>query len=162
VVVFSPKSVIVIYLHAASYWGRDANSSAGISWFIETSSGEWVQLGEGDWFDYPGDWTLKVHIYNENSATGIEVGNENRNTELTNYPNPFTTNTSITFYNPENQNVKLYVTDINGKVIQVLLNNKLTKGKYSIDFNSEKLSSAIYIYTIQTKYGRTTKKMIKK
>ena len=80
---------------------------------------------------------------------------------MKNYPNPFTNNTTISFYNTENQNVKLYIYDINGKIIQVLLNTQLNEGKFSVDFNSEAVTSGIYFCTLKTKNGGITKKLIK-
>ncbi len=148
---------LVIELEADSYWGRDASSTEGISWFKESSSGSWVQLGVGSWSDYPGDWTLKAHLYNAEGA-GIEKVFGNKLISY-NYPNPCSNYTNIYFENAKFSNVTITIFDINGKEVTVLLNSSLQKGNYSINFNTQSLPAGTYFYNIIIDNETSTKKI---
>ena len=72
-----------------------------------------------------------------------------------NYPNPFNSNTKINFNIPVNNFTRISVLDLNGKESRILVNKYLVKGQNSIswdgkDNNGKKVSSGIYIYTIET------------
>ena len=142
-----------------NYWGRDTNGTNEISWF-KNLSGEWVQLGYGDYTDYPGDWNLKAHLYNDD---GVYI-EKTLVSEIVayNYPNPCVEYTNIYFENPQNGNVKIIITDINGKLISTIQNSILQEGSYLINFNTQSLSTGTYIYSIFTNDIVLTKKFIKK
>lgn len=76
-----------------------------------------------------------------------------------NYPNPFNPETKINFTLPVSGNVKLSVFDVTGREIEVLINNSLTAGSYTFNFNASKLSSGIYLYRIEAGEYVSTKKM---
>jgi photosystem II stability/assembly factor-like uncharacterized protein len=77
-----------------------------------------------------------------------------------NYPNPFSSNTKISFQIKTPQQVKLSVFDPLGHKVAVLVNEYKPEGKYSIDFNATNLPSGIYYYRMQTGSFSETKKMI--
>jgi hypothetical protein len=77
-----------------------------------------------------------------------------------NYPNPFNPATMINFSIPVNSFVKLSVYDILGREIQQLVNNDLTPGSYSVDFNATALTSGVYFYTLTTNGFTDTKRML--
>lgn len=78
-----------------------------------------------------------------------------------NFPNPFNPTTNINFSIPNTGNVSLKVYDILGNEVASLLNNeRLSAGKYKIDFNASSLSSGIYYYTLRTNNFSDTKKML--
>lgn len=66
-----------------------------------------------------------------------------------NYPNPFNPSTTIKFSIPSNGFVSLQIFDMLGREVKTLVNNKMTTGFYSYDFNASELSSGIYFYRIQ-------------
>ena len=68
---------------------------------------------------------------------------------LQNFPNPFNPSTQITFSLPERSNVILKVFDILGKEIATLVNEQKSAGTYNVNFDASKLSSGVYIYTLQ-------------
>lgn len=101
----------------------------------------------------------------------IEVGltkvRENRTVNIPqeislqqNFPNPFNPTTTITFSLSSNFNTTLKVYDILGKEVATLVNENLSPGKYSIQFNATKLSSGIYFYRLQTGNFVETKRMV--
>jgi hypothetical protein len=78
-----------------------------------------------------------------------------------NYPNPFNPSTKISYRLKVRGYVKLYVYDIKGELVSVLVNQTQEAGFYEVDFSSEvgsgqsavgnQLSSGIYIYQIMVK-----------
>jgi hypothetical protein len=79
-----------------------------------------------------------------------------------NYPNPFNPSTKIAYKLKERGYVKLYVYDIKGELISVLVNQTQNAGYYEVEFSGkrqdgrgetlgERLASGIYIYRIDIK-----------
>lgn len=81
---------------------------------------------------------------------------------LQNYPNPFNHGTIINYSlsNERFQNVQLKVYDILGREITTLVNENKSKGNFSVYFDSKKLASGIYFYTLRTSDFSETKKMM--
>lgn len=77
-----------------------------------------------------------------------------------NYPNPFNPSTTITFSIPQQSNVSLKVYDALGSEVAELVNEEMKSGSYKINFDSSKLSSGIYFYTLRTNDFFNTRKMI--
>ena len=79
-----------------------------------------------------------------------------------NYPNPFNPLTKIKFDVPSgnNTNVTLVVSDISGKTIATLVNERLNSGTYEVTFDGSKLSSGIYFYKLQTNNFTDVKKLM--
>jgi len=80
---------------------------------------------------------------------------------LRNYPNPFTGQTTIEFKLSKDTPVTLYVSDVTGKQIAVLLNNdQKTEGIHTVTFDSANYPAGMYYYTIQASEYYGTQKMI--
>jgi hypothetical protein len=77
-----------------------------------------------------------------------------------NYPNPFNPKTVISYQLPVTGNVTLKVYDILGNEVATLVNEEKQPGVYNIEFNSENLSSGIYIYQLLTGEFTSIKKMV--
>lgn len=65
-----------------------------------------------------------------------------------NYPNPFNPSTKIQFAIPASQRVSLKVFDITGREVTNLIDEFLSAGNYSYDFDGAKLTSGIYFYRL--------------
>lgn len=65
-----------------------------------------------------------------------------------NYPNPFNPVTNIGFSIPKTGMVKIVVHDILGKQTAVPVDQQLSAGSYTVDFNAVELSSGIYFYSL--------------
>ncbi|MBZ0198734.1 MAG: T9SS type A sorting domain-containing protein [Ignavibacteriaceae bacterium] len=76
-----------------------------------------------------------------------------------NYPNPFNPSTTINYELPQDGVVALKVYDILGKVVQTLVNEYKTKGRYEVNFDASSLSSGMYIYEIKSGDYKASKKM---
>lgn len=77
-----------------------------------------------------------------------------------NFPNPFNPSTIINYELPIAGYVKLSVYDILGRELTVLVNEKQSAGKYSIEWNAGNYPSGVYFYTLQTNKFSDTRKMI--
>lgn len=77
-----------------------------------------------------------------------------------NYPNPFNPTTNIEFAIPKVSFVKLVVYDMQGRVIETLVNEQLEAGTYKTDWNASGYASGVYFYSLQTEGFTHTKKMI--
>ena len=72
-----------------------------------------------------------------------------------NYPNPFNSSSTIRFDLQKEENVKLIIYDIRGKIIKELLNTRILAGEHSISWNGKDMlgntvTSGIYYYQIVT------------
>jgi len=76
-----------------------------------------------------------------------------------NYPNPFNPSTTIKFDISNTANVKLVIYDILGRVVDVLVNQSLAAGNYSIIYTNKNLSSGIYFYELTAGDFKDIKKM---
>ncbi|HVO75145.1 MAG TPA: T9SS type A sorting domain-containing protein [Ignavibacteriaceae bacterium] len=104
---------------------------------------------------------LKMFVNYGPSGVKKESGIVPKNMELSqNYPNPFNPSTKIKFSVKNLSLVKLQVFDILGKEAALLVNEQLTAGNYSIDFNASGLPSGTYIYQMTVDGFRISKKMV--
>lgn len=77
-----------------------------------------------------------------------------------NYPNPFNPVTSISFSVAQNGLTKLVVYNLLGQQVATLFNKNAEAGQlYKVNFDASKLSSGIYIYSLQQNNSIITKKM---
>ena len=76
-----------------------------------------------------------------------------------NYPNPFNPTTNITFGLPERSDVVLKVFNTLGEEVAEVVNESLEAGTHTFKFDASKLSSGIYIYSLQTDAVVISKKM---
>lgn len=76
-----------------------------------------------------------------------------------NYPNPINPVTKIEFSLPKESAVKVKIYDILGREVNTLINEKLSAGSYSVEWNSAGLCSGVYIYTLQAGSTIISRKM---
>lgn len=79
---------------------------------------------------------------------------------ISNYPNPFNPTTTISYQLPENGFVTIKVFDLLGKEIATLVDGNRTAGYHKVNFDATRLTSGIYIYTINAGKYNQSKKMI--
>ncbi len=78
-----------------------------------------------------------------------------------NYPNPFSISTTFSFSIPKEAFVKLSIYSIHGKLMKVLVSNKLPVGFYSYEWKTPGLTEGIYIYKFSAGEYNQTGKMFK-
>src|SRR3989339_385981 len=77
-----------------------------------------------------------------------------------NYPNPFNPTTKIQFDLPKEGMVRLTVYNSLGQEVEILVNQVLSAGKYSKNFDASQLSNGIYFFRLEAKDFVLSKKMI--
>jgi hypothetical protein len=82
-----------------------------------------------------------------------------------NYPNPFSTATSITFRLPLQSNTDLGIYNLDGKLVRILFSGPLSKGEHSFtwdgtDISGNKVTAGIYLYRLTTDKEVSVKRMI--
>lgn len=77
-----------------------------------------------------------------------------------NGPNPFNPTTTIKFFLPENSFAKLVVYDALGKVVETLVNEQLSAGRYEAVWSADKFSSGVYYYELTAGNFSQINKMI--
>ena len=107
---------------------------------------------------YADVWLIKL-----GSDTGVEEGKDKIPEAISvyqNYPNPFNLTTTISYQLIKSSFVKLTIFDINGRLVETLVNEKKNAGYYSVEWNAENVSSGIYLYRINTKEFINVKKCL--
>ncbi|MCZ7609084.1 MAG: T9SS type A sorting domain-containing protein [Ignavibacterium sp.] len=80
-----------------------------------------------------------------------------------NYPNPFNPTTKINYTIPFDSKVTISVYSVTGELIAELVNDFVTAGAYSVDFDGRNLASGIYIYKMTAgNFTQTNKMMLMK
>jgi hypothetical protein len=77
-----------------------------------------------------------------------------------NFPNPFNPTTTIKYHIPELCFVTINIYDVLGNEITTLVNEERPAGAYTIQFDSNGLSSGTYFYRIKAGSFIKTKKMV--
>jgi len=66
-----------------------------------------------------------------------------------NFPNPFNPVTTIRYTVPKTSHVRIEVYDLNGRIVDCLVNGRMRPGEYTVEWNASELSSGIYLYRLQ-------------
>jgi len=76
------------------------------------------------------------------------------------HPNPFNPETTIRFTVPKLSGVKLSIYDIQGRLVETLLNKQLLSGEHSVRWNATELSTGIYFVFLETAGKKEMQKII--
>lgn len=133
----------------------DSTSFAFISSidFVNDTVG-WYSCGVGKIFKTitAGQWLTNVISISNQTPDKFSLSQ--------NFPNPFNSETSIEFEIPKVDNYRLEIYNLLGQKIDELFNKRITSGKHRINYNTNKLSSGIYIYRISSERLSLNKKFI--
>jgi hypothetical protein len=77
-----------------------------------------------------------------------------------NYPNPFNSSTIIKFDLAKPGNTELVLYDIQGREVEIPVNQYLDAGSYMVKLSSENLASGFYIYRIISGNFIETRKLV--
>ena len=75
------------------------------------------------------------------------------------YPNPFNPVANITFDLPQAADVKLCIVDLQGRVIEQIVNRRISAGQISYDWNASHYPSGIYFALLEVNGHRSIRKM---
>lgn len=76
-----------------------------------------------------------------------------------NYPNPFNPTTQITYQLPEQSQVTLSVYDMAGRQVATLINENVSAGTHTVNFDASSLSSGVYMYRLNAGSTMLTRKL---
>lgn len=87
--------------------------------------------------------------------------------EITNYPNPFSTETNISFNLKSSSPVNIQIYDNTGRLVRTLVNSNLNAGTHSFTWNGQnawgrKVDDGLYIYQIEINGRISTGKIVLK
>ena len=106
--------------------------------------------------------TLEVEYVRVYQSAPLSINEIDNSTSfgLINTPNPAKYFTIISYHLPNNADVQLYIHNVNGQLIQTLIDEKQTAGQHQIKWDLNNLLSGIYFYTLKTENNIVTKKCI--
>jgi len=79
---------------------------------------------------------------------------------LQNYPNPFNTFTIIEFSINHDSKVRLNIMDLNGRLIERVIDEQMIPGVYKVSYNAAKLTAGVYLYELRVDDQQVFKRMI--
>jgi hypothetical protein len=105
-----------------------------------------------DFFGIPGIWTA----VKENNLPSVEV---------VNYPNPFSTETTIRLNLEKEESVDLGIYNMNGQLVSILSHGQLTGGAHEFKWNASdasgsRVADGIYFYRLQAGDQLVTRKLV--
>ena len=153
----------------------NAGSGAGLIAYFSDGSSDNITIsnrGDGNPQTFETEWKwsdiTRIGLVLTNNNTDqtsqepiVQIGNLNYNsfTVFQNFPNPFRQKTTIRFILGESTDVSLKVYDINGRLVQTLLDDELPAGPHEPTFNGRGLASGVYIFQLVTDRNVVAKKM---
>ena len=76
------------------------------------------------------------------------------------YPNPFNPSTNLAYTLSNDGDIKLSIYDINGRLIDNLVDSYQFAGSYNISWNATEMSSGVYFVTLSTSSNVLTQKVM--
>jgi PKD repeat protein len=161
-------ALVTLSAISGEVWEETISSSNSLFWEeILTSKYDVIVNLNGD------EYTSSIEFY-ENSEFDIEAIFTGSSSEmispvlldLTNYPNPFNPDTTISFNTTENTELlKLIIYNLKGQKIRVLLQAAVSAGNHSVKWDGKndagkEVSSGIYLYKLDVGLNHKTQKMI--
>ena len=155
---FSPSGV--------QLWSTGFEDNGTSSWYqypIAVSHGRDVFVGAGA---QCGSSTIFKTIKYRQVATAVKDGENGTPTVFAleqNYPNPFNPTTTIRFSIPHVGTLhatSLRVYDLLGREVATLVNDQLSPGSYTTQWNAANVASGVYFYCLQSGGNALTKKLV--
>jgi hypothetical protein len=78
---------------------------------------------------------------------------------INNYPNPFNSQTTISFNLPVSGRISIEIYNLNGQLIEAVLDETRSAGEHSVVWNAGDLPSGLYFYRLTAENSTSTKKM---
>jgi hypothetical protein len=94
------------------------------------------------------------------NPTAISEFENARKNQLEIYPNPATSESTISFQTKINEDVNLSIFDIQGRKITTILEKKLSAGSYNYSLGKTISSDGVYFLRLKTQEGISTQKII--
>jgi pimeloyl-ACP methyl ester carboxylesterase len=132
-------SVFTMFSNGKSYIDANTTLNAG-KYYIELSG----TPTDDSWY-FPYAFKLTYDL-----ATNVKKVAINSSFSCVNYPNPFSSSTTISFTLSHSDLVTIKVYNLFGQLISILTNENMNEGEHKIEFDGSSLSSGVYVYTIRS------------
>ena len=141
----------------------NTNGSYPIGYVVSVNSGNMMDYINADDADdtYAGVDTSFNHVVEVVGGTANidENGLPTKYRLSQNYPNPFNPETTIDFQTDADSHVNISVFDINGNLVQELVNEWKESGSHQVKFSGHSIPSGIYFYKMTTNGFADIRKM---
>jgi len=104
----------------------------------------------------------ELKIYLDETVTDIEEDSPKLPSlyNLSNYPNPFNSFTTIEYGLPEAGNVNIAIYDLLGRKVETLVNEEMQAGRHQVVWEADRYASGLYFYRIDAGDYSDTKRMV--
>lgn len=125
---------------------------------------------ENRWFEFSETLSFEADMIEADAFDPFELRdgsfinsewNNNRKLSMEVYPNPFNGKLNISFENPKQQHIGIYLYDSFGRRIKPVIDKTFQSGKYDIEMNISELPNGIYFIRMETKRNVFNKKVLK-
>lgn len=148
----------VVHNNLAPGWELAFNKSNIIMYSLNGAS-----LDDRLLIEYTGELTIESAIVADWYESDIAVNSIILPSEYilsSAYPNPFNPTTTLSFALPENQDVILQIYNLQGRVIETLVNSNMEAGYHSVIWNADNHSSGVYFVKMMTSEFTKTQKLM--
>jgi len=145
-----------------------ANAPAGTYNFVgyigDYPQYTWIDSGFA--IEKIGNSTNSVFTFDPNGSDFIVSSQEKLGDSLPSafnlalHPNPFNPTTNFSFSIPETEHVILKVFNLQGQLVETLINGLRDAGSYNVTFDASALSSGIYLYQLTAGQNTASGKMV--
>lgn len=154
------KIAVVLNLYEYQNIAFDINGTYGHSWITEPDRPWMDALARGAL----GGAEIQLQLQSPVSESSIEAVHD-RNVTLSNYPNPFNPETTVSFSIPNSGDVEVHIYNVKGQLVNTLLREKLNAGQHKIRWSSknnsnENCTSGIYFCKIKAGNQVKTSKLL--
>ena len=93
--------------------------------------------------------------------TNNETSEPTISTNLSVFPNPISTQAKIKYTLPQTEKISLYIQDLNGKQLALLIDQEIiTKGIHQVDWSANHLNAGMYLLQLEGTHQKITKKLV--
>lgn len=157
---YDRTSIVPVLLGADSRTLVESAANEGESYYM-TAKGwdDFYNYNDPSGYLNTGNFCIKALCVFD--PVGIDESGKNLGFNLKqNAPNPFSTSTNIAYTLDKNADVKLYILDLNGRVIEILADGYQQAGDHQIRWDAESLENGVYIYKLVVNGKTSSNRMI--
>jgi hypothetical protein len=104
------------------------------------------------------DTIYRIYLTPNNSMVGLNEINIIENAII--FPNPALQSTTLMFNLSQSEKIRISLSDITGKEIQLITEELMIKGKQQININISKIPAGVYVCSIQGAFGKKVLKLV--